>query len=277
VLQIRPIEEADFDAAAQMYRTGGWSERRAFLEWTSSVPACRTLVGLENGRVVATGMATINGPVGWVGSIFVDRERRGRGYGRRMTEAACELIRAAGCGTEALIASPMGEPLYVSMGFRHDGYYEVFEAATRPQPPRVPDGLALRSIETSDLGDIWRLDRRATGEDRAGLLSSLAGGGSVLLQAGRLRGYLLSVLPDSGALSALDARAGLCLLDQLRYQGHGKVEDVHAAVPTGHEGGPAALGAAGWRSLFRTPRMLRGESIAWEPGLIWSILGFAFG
>jgi hypothetical protein len=261
VLRIRPIEDADFEPAVEMYRAGGWGERRPFLEWTASVPACRALVGLEDGRVVATGMATING----------------HGYGRLMTEAACELIRAAGCRTEVLIASPLGEPLYRSMGFRYDADYQVFEAATTARPPRVPDGLVLRAMAESDLEAVWDLDRKATGEDRAGLLSSLAAGGSVVMEAGRVRGYLLSVLPDSGALSALDAGAAMCLLDQLRYHSHGEVPAVHAAVPTSHREGLAALEAAGWRPLFRTPRMVRGDPIDWEPSLIWSILGFAFG
>jgi hypothetical protein len=36
------------------------------------------------------------------------------------------------------------------------------------------------------------------------------------------------------------------------------------------------LESSGWSRAFTTPRMLRGESIAWEPALIWGLLGFSF-
>jgi GNAT superfamily N-acetyltransferase len=277
MLLVRPMTPADVAPSAAMYGAGGWGEREEFLEWLMRVPVCRPLVGEADGEVVATGLATVNGEVGWVGSIFVAVGHRSRGYGRRMTEAVCELIDAAGCRTQVLIASPLGEPLYASMGFRYGGDYQIFEAATTPELPRLPPDSSYRSIGPADLVAVHELDRRATGEDRSGLLASLVPGGSVLVRGGEVRGYLMSTLPDSGALAALDAEAGLGLLALLRHNAHGTSATVHAAVPAGQAAALEAVAAAGWRPLFRTPRMLRGDSIVWEPGLIWSILGFAFG
>src|SRR5664280_192366 len=122
--EIRDMTPADIDPAVAMYGAGGWGERREYLEWELANPAIQILVGLRDGAVVATGMATINGDVGWIGSIFVDRTMRSQGYGRALTEAACERVEAAGCRTQALIASPYGKPLYDKMGFRVDALYQ---------------------------------------------------------------------------------------------------------------------------------------------------------
>ena len=277
VLQIRPMTADDVAPAAAMYLAQGWGERQEYLAWAVANPAIRPLVGLLDGRVVATGMATINGDVGWVGSIFVDAALRGRGYGRLLTEAACELIDAAGCRTQALIASPYGKPLYDKMGFRVVEQYRVLEKPALADAPAPPPGLVLRPMRPQDLGAVMALDRRATGEDRAGLLASLTSTGWVLEADGELRGYLVSILPDFGTIVAPDAADGACLLNQLRYLAAGRAETVHAAVPASHEAGCLDLERLGWKPLFQTPRMLRGAEVDWEPELIWSILSFGFG
>ncbi|MGD0017776.1 MAG: GNAT family N-acetyltransferase [Candidatus Limnocylindrales bacterium] len=276
-IDIRAMTQADIEPAAAVYRSGGWGERREMLEWALANPATQVLVGVVDGSVVATGMATINGPVGWVGSIFVDTTCRNRGYGRAMTEAACALIDAAGCRTQVLIASKYGKPLYDKMGFRVEEHYQILEAPPLAAPPVPPPGRILRPMSPEDLDRVCALDCRATGEDRSCLVGSIAGSGWVLESADELRGFLVSIHPDSGALVAIDIGAAVCLLDQLRYRAGGRAETVRAAVPHGHEAGWRGLELLGWNPTFRTPRMLRGPAVDWDPTLIWSVLSFAFG
>jgi GNAT superfamily N-acetyltransferase len=267
----------DVAPAAAMYLAQGWGERQEYLSWAAANPAIRSLVGLLEGRIVATAMATINGDVGWVGSIFVDDSLRGRGYGRAMTDAACDLIDAAGCRTQALIASPFGKPLYDKMGFRVDEDYCVLEAPALREAPAPPEGRVLRPMRPDDLPAVFALDRRATGEDRSLLLESLTSAGWVLERDGELSGSLLSILPDFAAIAAPDPNDGLCLLDQLRHLAAGRAEVACAAVPASSVAAWRGLEALGWKPLFRTPRMLRGPAVDWEPQMIWSILSFGFG
>jgi len=146
-----------------MYKSGGWGERREYLEWQLASSHMSLLVGLRNGAVVATGLAVINGPVGWIGSIFVDVSMRSRGYGRALTDAACALVDAAGCRTQALIASPFGKPLYDKMGFRVDEYYQILEAGPIANAPTPPPGRILRPMGPM----IWSGSARSTGRPRA--------------------------------------------------------------------------------------------------------------
>jgi GNAT superfamily N-acetyltransferase len=276
-LRIRAMTPDDVAPAAAMYLAQGWGERREYLEWSLANPSIQALVGLLEGRIVATAMAAINGDVGWVGSIFVDGSLRGRGYGRAMTEASCELIDAAGCRTQALIASPFGKPLYDGMGFRVVDHYQVLEAEPLAAPPAPPPGRILRPMGPGDLPAVFALDRRATGEDRSGLLTSLVPTGWVIEAGPELRGYLLSILPDFATVTAPDPEDAICLLDKLRHLAAGRSEVACAAVPASCEAAWRRLEGLGWKPLFQTPRMLRGADIDWEPELIWGILSFGFG
>jgi predicted N-acetyltransferase YhbS len=261
-----------------MYKAGGWGERREYLEWMLATSGIQTLVGLRDGSVVATGMASIHGDVGWVGSIFVDRTMRSQGYGRALTEAAIERIDAAGCRTQALIASEFGKPLYDSMGFRVDAQYQILEAEPIAAAPAPPPGRILRPMTPADIQGVCALDRRATGEDRRALIASLAGSGWVLDSGqGELRGFLVSILADSATVIAPDIDDAAILLEQLRWLGRGRTKTVKAAVPDVHQDGCRGIESRGWSPTFQTPRMLRGPAIDWDPTLIWGILSFGFG
>jgi len=276
-LEIRGMTAADIDAAVALYRSGGWDERRSFLQTLLANPACHPLVGLHAGAVAATGLATINGPVGWVGSIFVDSSLRSRGFGRAITEAVCARIDAAGCTTQALIASEYGRPLYEKMGFRIDAWYQILESLPLDAAPTPPSGTTLRRMTLGDVDRVGRLDLLATGEDRRGLLGPLAASGWLLESGDELLGFLIQILPESAALIAPDPAAATCLLDLLRHLGRGRAKTVRAGVVKGNESERRRLERLGWSPTFATPRMLRGEPIPWEPTHIWSLLGFAFG
>jgi GNAT superfamily N-acetyltransferase len=276
-LEIRDMTAGDVDAAEALYRSGGWGERRAFLERVMGNPACQSLVGIRGGAVVATGLATINGPVGWVGSIFVDPSVRRQGLGRALTEAVCARIDAAGCVTQALVASEYGRPLYEQMDFRIDAWYEVLEATPIGAVPTPPLGTALRRMHPDDMDRVSTLDRRATGEDRRRLLTPLSDASWVLEGGDELLGYLISIMPGSAALIAPDPEDAACLLDLFRHLAVGRAKTARATIVAGNSAAEEFLGRRGWKPTFETPRMLRGRSIEWEPALIWGLLGFAFG
>jgi hypothetical protein len=205
----------------------------------------------------------------------VDPSLRSRGYGRALTEAVCARLDDAGCKTQALIASEYGRPLYEKMGFRIDAWYQMMEAPALDVAPAPPPGTTLRPMRPEDIDRVGRLDFRATGEDRRSLLGPLSGSGWLLEAGDELLGFLIG-MPQAAAVIAPDPRDAICLLDLLRHLGRGG-RDVRAAVVLGREAAVRQLESLGWNRAFATPRMLRGESIAWEPALIWGLLGFSFG
>ncbi len=270
-MRVRDMKPDDVPAAAAVLDAGGWHARAPFFRKALALEACRPLVGTIDGEIVATGMATVNGRVGWIGTIFVHPALRRRGLGQAITEAVCGRLEAAGCETLALIASEYGRPVYEQMGFRIDAELDFYTAPRTDGPPSVPAGCELRRANTDDLPAILALDRRATDEDRSGLLA--AAEIAILLDAGRLRGFAASIDPHWSAVIVLDDDAGLGLLEHVRRTAPGQARAVAAC-------GMAASGLLaerGWNRELQSPRMLRGPAPDWRPELVWGIFGRAFG
>src|SRR6185369_6892980 len=90
---IRPMLAADVDAATEMVLSHDWGVRRDWLAYAAAADACSAFIATDaGGRVVATGVGTANGPVGWIGSIFVSPETRGQGLGRAITQAIIDAL-----------------------------------------------------------------------------------------------------------------------------------------------------------------------------------------
>jgi ribosomal protein S18 acetylase RimI-like enzyme len=278
-LAIRPMTADDVDAAVALALAQGWRNRIRFYDLVLHVPTAQPLVGEAGGRVVATGLATANGTVGWLGAIVVDAAFRSRGFGRAMTEELIRRLRAAGCETISLEATDAGRPMYERMGFRLATSYHQLQSDHLDEAPAPPDGARVRRLEAANLAGVFELDRQATGEDRHDVLAVLAGpgwGGWVLERGRSLAGFLLPADRAYGAIAAPRFDDGLFLLDLHRSVvpagGH-----VRAGVPHQHEAGWRELMARGWHETWRAPRMLLGPDVDWRPDWIWGQINSAMG
>src|SRR5688500_12498355 len=118
--------EGDLEAAVSAIRDGGWGERHTSLSFALRHPHVYPFVAESDGAIVGTSIATHNGPVGWVGLVFVAPERRGRGLGGDLTAATLDRFKELGCRSVALAATELGQPVYERLGFEADGQYVVF-------------------------------------------------------------------------------------------------------------------------------------------------------
>ncbi len=143
------------------------------------------LVAVENDKVVATIFVTPYGDeVATINMVIVDESMRGRGIGRRIMQAALEIVGEREC---RLVATTDGLPLYESLGFRKNGAIVQHQGTLRAciAPPMV------EWATEADLEEIVALDRVAYPADRSQLIQALfrAGRLAVLREAGALRGY----------------------------------------------------------------------------------------
>ena len=161
---IRPMTPADAAPAAAAVLAGGWGDRGPFFEFATRAAGCRPFVAEADGAIVGTGVATVNGPVGWVGTIFVSPEQRGRGLGLALTTTVVDALEGAGCRTLVLVATQLGRPLYEGIGFSLQTTYRTVEApglgsgdatAARPTADPLPDAR-VRPYEPGDLEAIVR-------------------------------------------------------------------------------------------------------------------------
>jgi GNAT superfamily N-acetyltransferase len=281
-LAIRAMTPADAPVAIAWARAIGWHDRTRFYEFVLRVPACRVLVGESGGRVVATGVAVDQGPVGWLGGLIVDPEWQGRGFGRAMTEELIRRLRTAGCETLSLEATDQGRPLYEKMGFRVETTYHQLEAGRLEAAPVLPPGARLRPMTAVDLPAVFQLDREATAEDRREpirVLLEIGGGWILERQEGcerSLAGFLLPAERAYGAVVAPRFEDGLFLLD-LHRSLIAEGATVRAGIPDAHGAAWRELESRGWRETWRAPRMLLGPSPAWRPDWIWGQINSAMG
>jgi GNAT superfamily N-acetyltransferase len=279
---LRAMLPADVDAATEMILSNEWGVRRDWLAYAATSAACRPVVAVEaDGAIVATGVGTVNSPVGWIGSIFVSPEARGRGLGTAMTEALIDQLETAGCTALVLVsASRAAQRTYERMGFDVQTRYRILEAPGLPPAPADRDARsAVRPFEPGDLRALCALDRDATGEDRRHALSAFADPDSTKVLAspeGEIRGYVCRAPWGGGATIARTTDDALAIADA-RRRASGVGGRVRVGILQENVEGHARLIAAGWTPSWSAPRMLRGDMPDWHPERIWGQFNHAMG
>jgi predicted N-acetyltransferase YhbS len=287
---IRPMRPEDVEPAAEVMINGGWGDRRRFLRFCVERPQFVPLVAEVDGQIVGTGVGTVNGPVGWVGMIFVDEGLRGRGIGTGLTRAVMAELQRAGCVSMVLLASPSGRPIYERLGFAAELEYRLISApggekpqaeaeTARAEPAGAPPGPRLRAFAPGDLPAILAIDATATGEDRAHLLEASAdpATGSVALGPdGRIVGFELRTPWGTHPIVAPELVDGVRLLQDRRNRKAAGAE-ARTALPETNRVGLTTLENLGWRHERELVRMVRGAPIRWQPAAIWGQFNFAVG
>ena len=282
---IREMLPSDVDAATAAVLAGDWGDRREFFTFVTAHPGCRALVAEQDGRVVGTAVGTVNGTVGWIGTIFVAPDLRGKGLGTELTAAIQAELRAAGCRTEVLVATALGRPIYERLGFEAQCWYRTVEARGLAAEPGTRPGTGghepslVRPFRADDLAEMARLDAGATGEDRRHLLVAFANPNStkcVEHPDGRLGGFVVRPPWGGGATVAPDPDDAFRILEARRLAA-GPERTVRAGVIDLNIEGIARLQRAGWTEAWRAIRMIRGEPLRWQPERLWGQFNHALG
>jgi GNAT superfamily N-acetyltransferase len=267
---------ADANPTADAIQRSGWGARHAKMAFVATHPECRPFVADAAGAIVGSGVTTVNGPVGWIGTIWVDPVWRGRGLGKALTLATIDAAEAAGCRTLLLVATDAGRPLYERLGFRIQLNYRILEA-----PGLAGDQGEARSrpYQPSDLPAMIALDASATGEDRAHLLRAFAAPDTtrcIERADGSVGGFVLRPPWGGGATIVPDPEDAMALL-HARRAASTPDKRVRAGLLDTNAGGIERLLAVGWTDAWGAPRMIRGEMPAWQPNAIWGQFDHAVG
>ena len=278
VPRVRPMSVADVEPAALAILRDDWGDRRAHLAFAATHPGIRAFVAEADGTVVGTGMATVNGPVAWIGTVWVDPGHRRHGLGRALTAAAIEAAEAEGCRTLVLVATEAGRPLYESMGFEIQTRYRILEAIGLGPDDGSPDPR-IRPYRDDDLETMIALDRAATGEDRAHLLAAFASPTTARCLVGdddRPRGFVVRAPWGGGATIAPDMDDARAIL-RARRLAAGPSGRVRAGLLEANVAGLERLAHDGWHRSWEAPRLVRGAPLDWRPAAIWGQFNHAMG
>ena len=246
------------------------------MSWIVGHAGCWPFVAEADGVIVGTGVTTVNGPVGWIGTIWVEPAWRGRGLGKALTRATIEAAETAGCRTLILVATAAGQPLYEGFGFRVQTQYRIVEAPGLSVGARDP---RVRAFRPTDLPQMAVLDAPATGEDRAHLLSDLSAAATtqcVERADGSVGGFVIRAPWGGGATIAPDIEDALVILHARRLASSPE-RRVRAGLLEANQTGLRRLLADGWVDAWQAPRMIRGDMPAWQPASIWGQFDHAVG
>jgi len=273
---IRPMTPADIEPVAAAFLRQDWGDRRLNLEFVTRHDETHPFVADADGVVVGTGVVSLNGPVAWIGTVWVEPAWRRRGIGLELTRAAIDAATTGGCRTLVLVATEAGRPLYEQLGFDVQTWYHIMET------PGL-DGAAvdprIRPFVPADLPAVAALDAAATGEDRAHLFRAFATPETARVLErvdGSLGGFVVRAPWGGGATIAPDIADAEAILEARRAS-TGAGHRVRAGLLAENEAGLERLAAAGWTEAWRAPRLIRGEPLRWEPEAIWGQFNHALG
>ncbi len=273
---IRPMTSLDVEPATDALIRNDWGDRRAQFAFVAEHPGCRAYVATADGDIVGTGVVTINGPVGWIGTIWVDPDWRRAGLGMALTQATIDAADDAACRTLVLVATEAGQRLYERIGFEVQTTYRIVEAAGLAAGEPDP---RIRAYRPQDLAAMAALDARVTGEDRRHLMEAFAAPGTtrcVERADGSLGGFVVRAPWGGGATIAPDPADAMAIL-QARRRAAGPDKHVRAGLLAENEVGLATLADAGWTEAWHAPRLVRGAPLVWRPEAIWGQLNHAMG
>lgn len=273
---IRPMTPTDAAPTADAIERSGWGARHVKMAFVARHPPCRPFVAEADGTILGSGVTTINGPVAWIGTIWVDPAWRGRGIGRALTQATIDTAEDAGCHTLVLVATDAGRPLYERFGFEVQAHYRILEAPGLSGAQ--PDGR-IRPYRPADLPAMARLDRAATGEDRAHLLAAFAAPDTTRClerSDGTIGGFVVRAPWGGGATIVPEPDDAMAIL-HARRAASTPDKRVRAGVLDTNHAGIERLLAAGWRDAWGAPRMIRGPMPEWQPNAIWGQFDHAVG
>jgi len=182
-----PFARAHLEGALKLSREMSWPYR--FEDWDFALQ-------LGHGFVLQCAGAVIGTAAWWpygenhasAGMIIVAKAAQGRGCGARLMDA---LLASAHPRSIKLNSTAEGAMLYQRRGFVPIGTICQHQGIPSHEAPR---SCLVRSMAASDLEDIARLDRQATGWDRRPLMERLveSGDGYVLHRDGIMCGYAIS-------------------------------------------------------------------------------------
>jgi GNAT superfamily N-acetyltransferase len=192
-VSIRRMTREDVLAGLSFCRAAHWNQTDADWEFFLRFAPAGALVAEENDVVIGTVATVPYGPFTWISMVLVDPAFRGRGVGRLLLERGLALVPENVAAR--LDATPAGEPLYRSLGFRPEhGIARWFVDAAAHKGSSDRTTLYGRPLVRGDWPPVLQMDRHVFGASRQRLLERLAQDAPeyarVLETDGRIRAYL---------------------------------------------------------------------------------------
>jgi GNAT superfamily N-acetyltransferase len=223
-LSFSPVTESDLPQIEKL-QPEFWSSIIPVTKWYLTLDFCYLIKAELNGEVVGCGAVLSNTNSAWLANIIVSKEHRNKGIGLAITEYINEYA-AQQTDNVLLVATKLGRPVYIKLGFKDDEEYVFF----KPHKIELPVSPNIVPYQQQFKEAILVLDAECSGEIRLNLLLPKLNEAFVYLNNSTFEGFTIPTLGE-GLTFATNTQAGLALM-AMRLQ-----EEKRACLPKANKAG----------------------------------------
>jgi len=215
--------------------------------------------------IVGIGNSILFEKTAWLAHIIVNSDYRKRGIGCKIVDSLLSDIKTRGIETSLLIATELGEPVYLKSGFRKVSDYSYFKIGTLKKDKQ--NANKIQPYKEDYYKDIIQLDNYISGENRENLLKNYLSKSFVHISNRVVDGFYIPNLGE-GPIFALTTDTGKELM-RFKYSNIDK-----ATIPSENQAGIEYIKELGFIETNTTgKRMILGHDIEWKPEMIYSRIG----
>lgn len=275
-VSVRPMAAEDLPFGMRLKEQAGWNQLDADWQRARDLEPDGCFVAEVDGVPAGTVTSCRFGEVAWIAMMLVDPAYRRRGVGRTLMVRALETLQRWGVRSVRLDATPLGRPLYESLGFQAETTFVRHQGIL---PPALERSGALPHVPVADVIEaVTALDRAVTGADRGALLRMLARQNPdsfrVARKHGKVVGFLLA-RPGAKARQIgpciADDESGARLLEEVRTQYVG--EAVMLDIPEGQARAAQVVTSWGFTRARELLRMGLGPRVVEDLERLWASAG----
>jgi GNAT superfamily N-acetyltransferase len=267
---------ADIATGMRLKDQAGWNQLEADWRRLIDLQPDGCFLAEHEGEPVGTVTTCKFGAVAWIAMMLVDERFRGRGFGRALMVHALNELDAQGIRSIRLDATPLGQPLYSSLGFVAEALFTRYQGIFTPISAEEPEPGVVES--SAFVEATAALDQDVTGTDRGRLLRRLAeehpGALQVVAEGTTVSGFLMS-RPGSRARQIgpclANMQSGSLLFQDARRRYPG--EPVFIDIPDENEPAAVLATALGLSAGRHLTRMGRGPRVAERRDRLWASAG----
>lgn len=262
---------------AALRGTVGWGPGTDFGVLVAAGRAMLVCARDDSGAMVASGVGTAYGSLGFVGSMITVPELQGRGIGRHIFGELMAWFATMGCSRVELEATEAGRPLYE----RHFGFvprWDSMRASVADGQQFEPDPAVELVTREQQWQTLLALDREAIGGDREILLRAHGSSETaVLMVLPGEAGTLAYGLRRGGSLGPVIGRAPEAAARVVRTLGAIAPEEGMSCGTGGHPGTPAFWEGLGFTLAPYDLRMTWGAAPDDRPEMLFGLLSGGLG
>lgn len=218
-------------------------------------------------RIIGIGELIVNGEIGWLGNIVVDKSFRNGGLGKVLTKELIEMASKKKCTSVYLLATPLGKYVYKKLGFKENGKYLFFKNTKFSPSDFISNNIF--PFKPRYKKAILKLDQEAMGEDRSKVLLPHLENGWVYKEEKKedINGFFLSTL-SNGLIISNNQQAGLSLIKKRENLGKDDIALPEQCIET-----IDFLQQRGYKEYRQATFMYLGKMKIWNPQMVFSRIG----